>query len=146
MIPPKRFDIFPHLTGRCSEGLDAFKFCKFFFKQQYKGGGIQYRTVCCTETRFYFHQFGFRAISSLMAPLLVWPPSSDSLKRSTFFTIVQHKHYRYLYLAISYHCDMEVAQYMYGCKRLFSRCSVSEKTQDCKIFKMCSHLDGSMCS
>ena len=25
MIPPKRFDIFPPLTGGCSEGLYAFK-------------------------------------------------------------------------------------------------------------------------
>ena len=26
MIPPKRFAIFPPLTGGCSEGLDAIKF------------------------------------------------------------------------------------------------------------------------
>ena len=26
MIPPKRFDIPPSLTGGCSEGLDAFRF------------------------------------------------------------------------------------------------------------------------
>ena len=26
MIPPKRFNIFPPLTGGCSEGLDAFRF------------------------------------------------------------------------------------------------------------------------
>ena len=26
MIPPKRFDISPPLTGGCSEGLDAFRF------------------------------------------------------------------------------------------------------------------------
>ena len=26
LIPPKRFDIFPPLTGGCSEGLDAFRF------------------------------------------------------------------------------------------------------------------------
>ena len=30
MIPPKRFDIFPPLTERCYEGLDAFR---FLFKQ-----------------------------------------------------------------------------------------------------------------
>ena len=30
-IPPKRFNIFSPLTGRCSEGLDAFR---FIFKQQ----------------------------------------------------------------------------------------------------------------
>ena len=29
-IPPKRFDIFPALTGGCSEGLDALR---FFFKK-----------------------------------------------------------------------------------------------------------------
>ena len=29
MIPPKCYDIFPPLTGGCSEGLDAFR---FFFK------------------------------------------------------------------------------------------------------------------
>ena len=32
LIPPKRFDNFPPLTGGCSEGLGAF--C-FFFKHQY---------------------------------------------------------------------------------------------------------------
>ena len=31
MIPPKRFDIFPPLTGERSEGLDAFI---FFFKNR----------------------------------------------------------------------------------------------------------------
>ena len=30
LIPPKRFDNFPPLTGGCSEGLGAFR---FFFKQ-----------------------------------------------------------------------------------------------------------------
>ena len=45
MIPPKRFDIPPPLTGGCSEGLDALRFFmtgegsesldafRFFFKQ-----------------------------------------------------------------------------------------------------------------
>ena len=31
MIPPKHFDIFSPLTGRCSEGLDA---SRFFFKNK----------------------------------------------------------------------------------------------------------------
>ena len=32
MIPPKRFDLSPLLTGGCSEDLDAFR---FFFKYFY---------------------------------------------------------------------------------------------------------------
>ena len=34
LVPPKRFDIFPPITGECSEGLGALR---FFFKQ-YNGG------------------------------------------------------------------------------------------------------------
>ena len=35
MTPPKRFGISPPATGRCSEGLDAFR---FFFKELYNIG------------------------------------------------------------------------------------------------------------
>ena len=34
MIPPKRFEISPPLTGRSSEGLDALR---FFFKHRLRG-------------------------------------------------------------------------------------------------------------
>ena len=39
LIPPKRFDIFPPITGGCSEGLGALRFffklpCHLFFKEK----------------------------------------------------------------------------------------------------------------
>ena len=44
MIPPKRFDISPPLTGRCSEGLDAFRF--LFKLAQSKTSMLKLLVVC----------------------------------------------------------------------------------------------------
>ena len=53
LIPPKRFDIFSHMTGGCSEGLGAFS---FFFKQRSK------RRSRCVQIFLKLYSIGYSTL------------------------------------------------------------------------------------